>query len=159
VAWFDDNLLGSEGQYSNFNESTVNESVAADAWYTSLKLKSDDSACMAWHDADQGDLLYSCRDVASQTWPSTTVDRTGNVGTYAQLAFDSADNPWIAYYDSSNGDLKVATLDAAGWTVETVDETGDVGVSPSIAIAPDDTVVISYYDVTNGRLKVATSNP
>ena len=158
VAWFDDNALGSEAQYSDFNESTVNETIAADGWYTSLALQSDDTACVAYQDSTRADLIYACRDAASQTWSPTTIDSTGSVGSYAQLAYDSADQPWIAYYDASNGDLKVATLEAGTWATWTVDSDGDVGVAPSIAVGPSDEVVVSYYDVTNGALKVATAN-
>jgi hypothetical protein len=158
VAWFDDNLLGSEAQYSDFNEGTVNETVAADGWYTSLALQSDDTACLAWQDSGPFDLMYGCRDAAAGTWSATKVDRTGRVGAYAQLAFTSADQPWIAYFDESNGDLKVATLDTTGWVTWTVDETGTVGIAPSIAVGPDDRVYISYYDETNGALKVAVAN-
>ncbi len=158
VAWFDDNALGSEAQYSDFNESTVNETIAADGWYTSLALKSDQTACVAYQDEPKADLVYACRDAASQTWSPNTIDSSGSVGAYAQLVFDSSDTPWIAYYDSSNGDLKVATEVGGTWTTWAVDETGNVGVSPSIAAAPDGTVYVSYYDATNGALKVATAN-
>jgi hypothetical protein len=158
VAWFDDNLLGSEAQYSDFNESTVNETIADDGWYTSLALQSDDTACVAYQDSVKADLIYACRNASSQTWSPATVDSSGAVGSYAQLAFDSTNQPWIAYYDESNGNLKVAAKISGAWSVWTVDETGDVGVAPSIAIAADDTVYVSYYDATNGALKVAMSN-
>ena len=80
------------------------------------------------------------------------------MGAYAQLAFNSADEPWIAYYDESNGNLKVAAMVASAWVVSTVDSTGDVGIAPSIAIGADDQVIVSYYDATNAALKVAVAN-
>ena len=73
----------------------------------------------------------------------------------AALAFDASDNPWIAYYDESAGDLKVATYDAGGWTLLDVDTAGDVGRAPSIAVDATGLVHVSYYDVTNGALKYA----
>ncbi len=158
VAWFDDNALGSEAQYSDFNEGTVNETIADDGWYTSLALKSDDSACVAYQDSTAANLVYGCRDAATGTWSATTLDSTGSVGAYAQLAFNSADEPWIAYYDESNGNLKVAAMVASAWVVSTVDSTGDVGIAPSIAIGADDQVIVSYYDATNAALKVAVAN-
>ena len=156
VAWYDENTLGSEGQYADYNEGTVNEAIADDAIWLSLALQSDDTACVAFQDAVSADLEYACR--SGSSWSATTLDSVGSVGSYAQLAYDSADQPWIAYYDETNGDLKVAAEVAGAWSSWTVDETGDVGRSPSIAVGPDDRVHVSYYDATNGTLKIASLN-
>ena len=85
------------------------------------------------------------------------VDSTGNVGAYADLAFNSKDEPYIAYYDASNADLKIATRTTSGasWEVLTVDWEGSVGKEPTIAIGDNDRVYVSYYDATYEALKVA----
>ncbi len=158
VAWTDDNAINDEGQYADYNEVTVNETIADDAIWLSLALQADDTACVAYHDAVSADLEYACRDASTETWSPVTVDSTGSVGLYAQLAFDSADQPWVAYYDQSNGDLKVAANLGGAWTTWTVDDDGDVGIAPSLAIGVDDRVHVTYYDLTNGVLKYAQLN-
>ena len=85
------------------------------------------------------------------------MDSTGAVGVEAALAFDASDNPWIAYYDESNGDLKVATAKSGTWTILTVDSVGDVGLAPSIVVSGG-YVYISYYDADKGVLKYAVGH-
>jgi hypothetical protein len=71
----------------------------------------------------------------------------------------------VAYYDMTNGDLKIAkcrNLACESSNITTVD-TGPgavVGVYPSITIGTDGLPVISYYDDTNKTLKVVKcANP
>ncbi|HEV8359455.1 MAG TPA: hypothetical protein VGR28_03265 [Candidatus Thermoplasmatota archaeon] len=88
-----------------------------------------------------------------------TVDATGDVGQYASLTVGENALPVIAYYDATNGDLKVAACAAlacdAGTTISTLDSTGNVGREASIAIGLDGKPVVAYRDLTNGDLKVA----
>jgi hypothetical protein len=63
----------------------------------------------------------------------------------------------VAYYDSANGDLRVAhCTDAActSVTTATVDSTGDVGRKAAMVMASPGPV-ISYEDTTNGAIKLA----
>ena len=83
------------------------------------------------------------------------MDSEGSVGAYAALAFNSADEPYIAYYDESHADLKVARLSGGSWEVMTVDSSGSVGQAPSIAIDSKNIVYISYYDASSESLKLA----
>jgi len=71
--------------------------------------------------------------------------------------------PIISYYDSTNGDLKVAHCGNAdctsGNTITTLDGDfdpfPDVGKYTSVTVGTDGRAIISYYDQTNGNLKVA----
>jgi hypothetical protein len=83
------------------------------------------------------------------------VDKTGAVGAYARLAFNSLDEPYIAYYDTTNKNLKVAHKTSSGWTTFTVDSAGDVGIWLDMVVDDDDVVHISYRDETNASLKYA----
>ena len=90
----------------------------------------------------------------------TTVDSAGDVGQYTSITLGADGLPVISYFDSTNGDLKVAkcnspTCSHYSPTATTVDRVGSVGQYTSITLGADGLPVISYYDVTNGDLKVA----
>ncbi|MGA1871661.1 MAG: hypothetical protein ACMUJM_24300 [bacterium] len=92
--------------------------------------------------------------------PSTQlelVDSLGIVGYHSSLAFDSQNNPYIAYYDSSHSALKYATYANGLWESVTVDDEGSVGTFASLAIDSLDNVHIAYYDGGNSDLKYATN--
>lgn len=80
----------------------------------------------------------------------------GSVYVAATVGADGL--PIIAYYDATNGDLKVAHCNdvaCTGATHSTLDSTGDVGLYTSIALGADGLPVIAYYDNSAGDLKVA----
>lgn len=90
-------------------------------------------------------------------WFVTTLDSAGTVGEYTSIAVELGSGiPFIAYYDGTNGDLKVAWRDWTSWAwqTQTVDSTGDVGRYPSVCLYGN-TLYVAYYDVTNGNLKLA----
>jgi PKD repeat protein len=95
---------------------------------------------------------------AGITWHTETVDSSGNVGYYTSLAFDSAGNSAISYFDYAEADLKYAHWNGSSWVVETVDSTGQVGLYTSLAFDAAGYPGISYYDATNYRLKYAHWN-
>ena len=57
---------------------------------------------------------------------------------YSSLVFNSNDEPYIAYYDSDNEDLKIAHHDGFSWTITTIDSNGSVGQFIDMAIDCDD---------------------
>ena len=69
---------------------------------------------------------------------------------------------YLAYYDAAWGDLKLATNDGSGWSVQVVDDGGeedaDVGKWPSMVVDGNE-LVIAYQDATNYALKVARGKP
>src|SRR5690606_17125724 len=72
-------------------------------------------------------------------------------------------DPWVAYHDSTNDDLKVAIYVGSGgdgcltemWDCTTIDSSGDVGKLSSIAFDSTGTAWVAYRNVSNGDLKVA----
>ena len=89
--------------------------------------------------------------VIALTWTITTIDSAGSVGSESAIAFNSTDNPSIAYWHKGSGDLKYATfVDSGGncgggeWNCETIDSAGNTGSEPSLAFDSNDNPGISY---------------
>lgn len=101
---------------------------------------------------------------AVTSWTCTVIENSGK-GKMPSIAMGPDGGAAISYYDSSNGDLKLARYVQWGgtgcksgvtdWTCTTIDSTGDVGFDSSITFAPDGNMWISFYDTTNTNLKVA----
>jgi hypothetical protein len=139
--------------------------------YVSMKINFDGVAWISYYDATNLNLQVAKYVVSggtgcgiSSAWTCSTVDSTGDVGSYSSLSLDPSGNPWISYYDSTpNLDLKVAKYVASSgtgcalsaWTCTTIDSTNDVGQHTNIAADATGTMWISYYDNTNGYLRLA----
>ncbi len=109
-------------------------------------------------------------------WVKETIDGkidltsiTPDVGRFSSIALDPTNGPYISYYNTTNGDLKLAVYAGGGgncglsngiyfWNCMTVDGAApieDVGQYTSLKIDSTDKLHISYYDVTHGDLKYA----
>ena len=140
---------------SDFNDTYVDADSAG--IHNSVAIHpADDSPCVAYRDGD-GDLLYACKDDGGcdQGWAVETVDSSGGDKDYAALAFNSNAEPYIAYYNSTNGDLRIAHKANGTWNVQTIDNYGNVGNFAAIDIDTNDMVHVIYYDVTNDVVKYA----
>jgi hypothetical protein len=143
-------------------DSAVTIAGVTDASAVSMQLDRSERPVIAYHDDVNGDLrLLRCATPAC-TGPQSSVllDGAGNVGSALSLALDAADRPVVAYYDATNGDLKIIRCTTARCTDAptpvVADSTGDVGNWPSLALASDGTPVVAYHDATTGDLKVLT---
>ena len=148
-----------ENQYSTFDlnlsDTCFSSTVGDDGIYNSVAVKSDDTVCVAYQDFAVGDLVYACNTGSCSGWTSEVVASTGSVGEFAGLAFNSADEPYIVYYDATNQRLMMAHDDGSGFTTFVVDESASVGTFADIAIDPSDNVHVSYYDADTLALKYA----
>ena len=106
------------------------------------------------HLAYGGDYLYYAY-YDGTNWHTETVDDSPGAGWYASLALDSHDLPHIAYYDSTNENLKYAYFDGTTWHIETVDSQRSVGYYASLALDSHDLPHIAYLDWTHADLKYA----
>jgi hypothetical protein len=88
-------------------------------------------------------------------WIITTVESTGNVGSFTSLAFGPDGQPAISHYDAENGELEFARFNGSSWTTQTVESVGSLGRDTSLAFGPDGQPAISYHDDTDNDLKFA----
>jgi hypothetical protein len=137
--------------------------------YTSITIGADGLPVISYYHYANGDLkVAKCANPAcTGTSTITTIDAPGLVGYFTSITIGADANPIISYYDSTNGDLKVAkcanpacTGTATITTIDGLAAPGDVGRDTSITIGADANPIISYFDFTNGDLKVAKcANP
>jgi hypothetical protein len=141
-------------------------------WHTSLELDAAGNPVISYWNAGHGDLkLAHCNDpnCAGGDESIVTVDSQGSVGRYTSLELTSGGLvtppgvPVIAYYDETNGDLKVTQCGDVNCVDPgprpAVDTGGNVGLYASLELASiafgDQVAMISYHDATNGDLKLA----
>ena len=80
-------------------------------------------------------------------WSCETVDHGGDVGKYSSIAVDPTDNyPIIAYYDATNGALKLAIGSGGGWIIKTIhDPLLGAGSYASLKLDSTGKTHIAYY--------------
>jgi hypothetical protein len=150
--------------------------------YATLAVDSAGTAHAAHYDsADNGEdgdgrLMYATG--VDESWTSEEVEAF-DVGRFASIGLVSG-SPIIAYYDKTNGDLRVARRTAPEtWEAERIDAgeilaqgddddsasadpdpepegAGHVGQYADLLVAEDGTVHVAYYDQGNGDLKLAS---
>jgi len=85
-----------------------------------------------------------------------TIDAGGDVGQFTSLAINPLTNrPSIAYYDATNGDLKLATQGKSGWSISSVATAGDVGKVNSLKFNRAGEPCVAYEDPAVGALVFA----
>ncbi|MFN3215260.1 MAG: calcium-binding protein [Acidimicrobiales bacterium] len=127
---------------------------------SSIALGADGNPVISYLDDTNLDLKVVRCDTSdcSDAQTPVTVDAAGDVGFQTSLVLGADDNPVIAYYDLTNGDLKIVrcgTPDCSGTQAPQRPATaGDVGATPSLVLDADGNPVIAYYDVTDGDLEL-----
>ena len=128
--------------------------------YSSVTIGTDGLALISYYDATNGDLKVAhCSDSTCTAATRTTLDgAANNVGAPSSMIMGADGLGLISYYDTTDGDLKVAhcsNLACTAATRTTLQSEDNVGQYSSVTIGTDGLALISYYDTTNGDLKVA----
>ena len=143
------------------NTLTTVDTAGTVGLYTSITIGADGLPIISYYKANNTVLKVAhCGNVACTDGNTlTTVDNTGDVGSYTSITIGADGLPIISYYDNTNGNLKVAHCGnedcTDGNTLTTVDNTARVGFFTSITIGADGLPIISYADDSNTNLKVA----
>ena len=122
--------------------------------WSSIVLDATENPIISYYDKGAGALRVS--HYTGTGFSSEVVDE-GGVGEYSDLLLVDGIE-YIAYYDATNGDLKLAVGQEGSYTTEVVDSEGNVGKWPSLAMQGDN-FVIAYQDVDNQDLLFATGSP
>jgi subtilisin family serine protease len=111
---------------------------------------------VVYADSNSGGVLRYITRSASGAWSSTRiVDKSVSGASHLSLAISAKGTVGIAYYDSSNKDLKYAQLNGSTFSVTRIDSKGTVGEFASLAFSHANKPGVSYYSRSGGNLKLA----
>ncbi|HOX46145.1 MAG TPA: hypothetical protein PK668_21255 [Myxococcota bacterium] len=120
----------------------------------------DPANCAAGCAAEEVCVAATCRPLGVAP---TLDDLPPGVGLFASLALFSDGSPAVAYYDSVNGNLKLALWNGGAGAFDPPalldgqdgggNDTGDVGADSSLAIGADDSLHLVYQDALLGQLR------
>ena len=116
-------------------------------------------AFAAFYNATSGDLeAVDCFDGSCNFATLRILDTVGDVGVGTATAIDPASGfPHVAYYDASNGDLRLyrcTSSNCSSGNSLVVDGSGDRGRNPSMAFASG-LLWIAFDDATSGEVRLA----
>ena len=156
-------LQASEWQYWNVTETIDVASGAPNPIWTlrdfgrsaQVAVKKNGEAYIACYDASYGDLyLVTVGKSPEDGMPAfklTLIDSDGDVGSSIWLGLDKNEQPVIAYYDSSNGQLRAAV--GANHDLVVLDEEGNVGMDVRCYIDSQNNLHAAYLDVAKFDLR------
>lgn len=142
---------------NNSRKTSSSNKVGSIAAASDIAYDQQDVLHVAYYDGIEHTIKYATRDSAG-LWSKTQIVDTGgaDVGVYLSIAIDNAGKPSIAYFDSTNADLKYAHFDGAAWSAQTLDSDKNVGAFPSLAFDSQGDPVISYWRKSGSDLRLMT---
>ncbi len=134
----------------------IKSAVAVDkvkAYWIDMALDSNGFPYISYYNADSQSLWMVTVD-GDGNWVKEEVDSDGDVGQYSRIVVVN-DDPIIAYYDATNGRLKLAYRRNGLWNITIIDNSPNVGTWIGMAADKNGMVHISYIDENNEDLKYA----
>ena len=142
---------------SNFWRTRTLDPVIGSGRYNSLAIDRFGNLYATYYNLQNGNLYMAKSGNAGKTsskgesWAIELVDDSGNVGMYCSIAVSPLwGEPHIAYYDSTNGELKYAfkANGSQAWEVSNVPYNGDLGMNASIVVDPSGRPAIACQENT-----------
>ncbi len=165
IVYYND-LLGrikSVRNATNWIEDTTISTRLSTDQRVAFRVDSAGRSHLAYYDPSSQDLVYGIKD--GLAWSFETLDSLGDVGHNPALALDSANKPYVSYFDATNGRIKLAFKNSSNqWQTEVVAAAGNAsGSFSSIVVHPTtNDIYIGFYDASSQSLKLAytpSSNP
>jgi hypothetical protein len=129
--------------------------------HSSIAIGTDGRPIISYYDATNHRLKAAhCGDAACSTGNTSTPvasSRAGSTGQFTSIGI-GRDDPWIAFYDNSAKDLRIARCQNTTCSqrdLVTLDSFRDVGKYASLAIDYGGFPLVSYYDASATSLKFA----
>jgi hypothetical protein len=129
----------------------------------SLAVLANGQPVVAYYDVTNQELRFAERS-AGGAWSDVLIDADGdgtstNVGFYSSLIVRANGNPVVAYYDSTNQELRLAERSSGTWSDTLIDADGggtstNVGEYPGVVELANG-LGVSYSDRTNSELRFA----
>ena len=109
---------------------------------------------------EQGEMQWKHERVDG--YPDSSGLDASDRGSFASLAVAPDDSIWIAYYDATNGSLRIAHRVDGSWQLDLADggsgSRPNVGHWASLALDSQGQPVVAHYDVKKGTLRRAALN-
>ncbi len=146
--------------YAHNTTGDTDSLAAVSGDYSSIGSDSDNMVYISTYEDFNDDLAFWTFTPGSG-WSGETVDSTGSVGQYNSAVITGNGDKYIAYYDTTNTKIKLASKSSTAtiWTKTTIDDSTSALIGNYGALAMDGTgnLHASYYDQTNGNLVYATN--
>ncbi len=92
-------------------------------------------------------------------WNIQTVDNSGDVGKWSDIAYDSQGYPHIVYFDETDDDIMYAWWDGTAWHYEEISPDGNYNFKGcSIALDNQDNPHVIFHHYSFNRIQYGTKN-
>lgn len=155
---------GTPGSWTLEQISTTSSTPPSEGWKPSITLVRGTPVVTSW-DATNTQVEISCRTLnVVDGWKLIEIEDAGGHGRHITTAVMLNGCPLVAWYDQTNGRLRLWQWDSGGGSVETVDSDagGYAGYTPRMKVDPDTGtvyIVYTHYDGSDYHVRYAHGEP